>query len=52
LAFTVKFETNIRGHHVYKDVWKPSIGEKLICKFDEREEAIEYDENSIGVQNF
>ena len=22
----------MRGYHVYKDVWKPSIGEKLVAK--------------------
>ena len=48
-AFTVKFETNIRGHHVYKDVWTPTMGETLNCKPDEREEAKEYDTNAIGV---
>ena len=48
-AFIVKFETNIRGHHVYKDVWTPTLGEKLNCKPDEREEAKEYDQNAIGV---
>ena len=23
------FDSAVRGHHVYKDVWKPEIGEKL-----------------------
>ena len=49
LVFRVDFQTNIRGHHVYKDVWVPAIGEQLICKKDTREEANEYDEDSIGV---
>ena len=22
----------VRGYHVYKDIWKPSIGEKLYTK--------------------
>ena len=48
-AFKVEFEANIRGHHVYKDVWTPTLGEKLMCKVDSREEAKEYDENAIGV---
>ena len=25
-------ESVIRGHHVYKDVWTPVIGEELICQ--------------------
>ena len=23
------FDSAVRGYHVYKDVWKPAIGEKL-----------------------
>ena len=22
------------GHHVYKDAWTPTIGEKLMCKME------------------
>ena len=29
--------------------WAPHIGQKLICKTDTREEAIEFDKNDIGV---
>ena len=49
MNFKIEFQTAIRGHHVYKDAWAPHIGQKLICKTDTREEAIEYDKNAIGV---
>ena len=26
------FEAAVSGYHGYKDVWKPSIGEKLVAK--------------------
>ena len=28
----------VRGYHVYRDVWKPSVGEKLVARreFDNR----------------
>ena len=29
---TFAFAPAVRGYHVYQDVWKPSIGEKLIAK--------------------
>jgi len=31
----------VRGYHVYKDIWKPSIGDKLACEreFDNRPSA-------------
>ena len=32
-------------------MWTPTIGEKLKCKHDTREEAKEHDENAIGVYN-
>ena len=49
MNFKIEFQTAIRGHHIYKDAWAPHIGQKLICKTDTREEAIEYDQNAIGV---
>ena len=45
----IEFQTAIRGHHIYKDVWVPLIGQELICKADNCEEAIEYYKNAIGV---
>ena len=29
---TFAFASAVHGYHVYKDVWKPSIGEKLVAK--------------------
>ena len=29
---TYAFASAVHGYHVYKDVWKPSIGEKLVAK--------------------
>ena len=49
MGYKIEFQTAIWGHHIYKDVWVPLIGQELICKADNREEAIEYDKNAIGV---
>ena len=45
----IKFQSLIRGHHVYKNVWSPYIGETLIAHPDNREEAQEYDKYAIGI---
>ena len=29
---TFAFTSAVRGYHVYQDVWKPSIGERLVAK--------------------
>ena len=49
MNYKIEFQTAIRGHHIYKDTWVPSIGQNLICRTDTREEVIEYDKNAIGV---
>ena len=49
MGYKIEFQTAIRGHRIYKDVWVPLIGQELICKADNREEAIEYGKNAIGV---
>ena len=49
LVFKVELETNIRGHHVYKSVWMPILGEQLKYMKDDREEAKDHDENALGV---
>jgi len=28
----VRFASAVHGYHVYQDVWKPLIGEKLVAK--------------------
>ena len=40
---------NTRGHQIYKQVWKPVVGEKLTRKHDTREEAKLCDEYSIDI---
>ena len=47
--YTLEFEAAIRGHHVYQSKWTPELDMKLKCEFDRRNEAVEYDENAIGV---
>ena len=49
MAYEVCFEGVKRGHHVYKQVWKPEIGEKLLCMPDNRVEVRFQDLNSIGI---
>ena len=29
MEFSLQFESSIRGHHIYKNVWTPSIGGSL-----------------------
>ena len=48
MYFKVDFETVIRGHHVYKSVWSPVMGQVLGCKRDIHAEAQEDDSNAIG----
>ena len=49
MAYKLKFESVIRGHHVYKAVWNPEVGEKLECYEDTRKEAKDYDKHSVGI---
>ena len=46
--FEVQFTSVIRGHHIYKSVWTPTLGEKLNCREDDRKEAKQHDEYTIG----
>ena len=39
----IKFQSLIRGHHVYKNVWSPYEGETLIAQRDNQDEAQEND---------
>ena len=45
----IKFQSLIRGHHVYKDVGSPYKGETLIAKPDNRDEAQENDKYAVGI---
>ena len=38
-CYELEFSSVIRGHHVYKKSWSPYVGEKLMCKIDNRQEA-------------
>ena len=29
MEFSLQFKSSIRGHHIYKNLWTPSIGESL-----------------------
>ena len=49
MSYKVEFTAPIRGHHIYKETWCPKIGELLYCHKDDREEAMQYDRNAIGV---
>ena len=49
LRYDIDFESIVRGHHIYKIEWKPEIGERLVCKKDDRKEAAFSDENAIRV---
>ena len=42
--YEVQFTSVIRGHHIYKSVWTPTLGEKLTCREDDRKEARQHDE--------
>ena len=47
-VLVVQFTSVIRGHHIYKSVWTPTLGEKLNCREDDRKEAKQHDEYPIG----
>ena len=49
VKFSLQFDSIIRGHHVSKQFWKPSKGEKLECRQDLSDDALVYDADSIGV---
>ena len=45
----IKFQSLIRGHHAYKNVWSPYKGETLIVQPDNRDEAQENDKYAVGI---
>ena len=47
MNFKIEFRTAIRGHHIHKRRLGTTYWTKI--KTDTREEAIEYDQNAIGV---
>ena len=45
----VKFQSIVRGHHVYKSIWSPYAGETLMAYPDGRPEALEYDKFAVEI---
>ena len=50
---TFAFASAVRGYHVYEDVWKPSIGEKLVAKrafnpMDKHTVKVVKDDETVG----
>ena len=45
----VKFQSIIRGHHVYKSIWSPYARETLMAYPDDGPEALEYDKFAVGI---
>ena len=45
----IKFQSLIRGHLVYKNIWSPYKGETLIAQPDNRNEAPENDKYAVGI---
>ena len=49
IMYQIKFQSLIRGHHVYKNVWSPYKGETLIAQPDNRDEAQENYKYTVGI---
>ena len=47
--YLLRFTSVARGHHVYKKIWKPVIGETLVCRHYTRAEAKQYDDFAVGI---
>ena len=45
----IKFQSLIRGHHVYKNVWSPYKWKTLTTKPDNRDEAQENNKYTVGI---
>ena len=52
MFYQIEFKTAIRGHHVYKQTWTASLGEILLGKKDNRQEALDHDEHAVAVYKF
>ena len=48
-TYVLEFGTVARGHHIYKSVWTPVVGEKLNCYRDTRDETKHHDDHAIGI---
>ena len=47
--YLLRFTSVTRGHHVCKKIWKPVIGETLVCRHDTRAEAKQYDDFAVEI---
>ena len=49
LVYEIKFDTPIRGHHVYKEIRTPQKDNILHCKKDCRSEALDIDKHVMAI---
>ena len=49
ICYKLDFEAAIHGHHIYQLKWTPELNLKLKCAVDKKDEAVEHDEEAIGV---
>ena len=49
IMYQIKFQSLIRGHHAYKNVWSPYKKETLIVQPDNRDEVQENDKYAVGI---
>ena len=45
-ASYISHERDIRGHHIYKSIWQPIVGEQLTL---EREDGNSHDRHAVSV---
>ena len=45
-AFELTVRTAVRGYHVYKDSWMPTIGEEFVCR---QEHGNVHDRHAVAV---
>ena len=49
LSYEIKFDSPVRGHHVYKEIWTPQKYDILYCKKDYRSEGLDIDKHIVGI---
>lgn len=45
-SYTFTVSSVVRGHHIYKDIWTPYVGEEL---FVQTEDENEHDEHAVAI---
>ena len=48
MIYEIELASVIGGHFVYKTEWSPKLGETLVFRKDELNDAKEYDEYAVG----